>query len=105
MSEHLYMAFETDNEKPRKISIKISSDKINRYTILHDWFGDYFELNKLATAKCEEGYEIVDVVTSPTMLVHWAMQYADFCEVLDKGVREVVKQKIDKMKSRYSREQ
>lgn len=94
MSEHLYMAFETDNEKPRKISIKIPSDKINRYTILHDWFGDHFELNKNATKKCEEGYEVVDVVTSPTMLVHWAMQYADFCEVLDKGVREKIREAI-----------
>ncbi len=101
MSEHLYMAFETDNEKPRKISIKIPSDKTNRYTILHDWFGDYFEPNINATKKCEEGYEVVDVVTSPTMLVHWAMQYADFCEVLDKGVREKIREKISRLEREY----
>lgn len=101
MSEHLYMAFDTDIEKPRKISIRIPTDKINRYTILHDWFGDHFDLNKTATKKCEEGYEVVDVVTSPTMLVHWAMQYADFCEVLDKSVREKIKSKIEGMMEKY----
>ena len=102
MSEHLYMAFETDNEKPRKISIKIPANKVNRYTILHDWFGDHFEPNINATKKCEEGYEVVDVVTSPTMLVHWAMQYADFCEVLDKGVREKIREEADRTKGMYA---
>lgn len=101
MSEHLYMAFDTENEKPRKISIKIPADKVNRYTILHDWFGDHFELNKSATAKCEDGYEVVDVVTSPTMLVHWAMQYADFCEVLDQSVREKIIDGIVGLKKQY----
>ncbi|MCR5733036.1 MAG: WYL domain-containing protein, partial [Lachnospiraceae bacterium] len=103
MSEHLYMAFETDSEKPRKISIRIPTDKVNRYTILHDWFGDHFEINKTATKKCEEGYEVVDVVTSPTMLVHWAMQYADFCEVLDKGVREKINMTIARVNKKYKR--
>lgn len=101
MSEHLYMAYETDEEKPRRISIKIPSDKINRYTILHDWFGDHFDFNKPATAKCEEGYEVVDVKTSPSMLVHWAMQYSDFCEVLDEGVREKIREEINKMEVKY----
>ncbi|MCR5589900.1 MAG: WYL domain-containing protein, partial [Lachnospiraceae bacterium] len=103
MSEHLYMAFDSDNDKPRKISIKIPTDKINRYTILHDWFGDHFEINKTATKKCEEGYEVVDVVTSPTMLAHWAMQYADFCEVLDKGVREKICMTIARVNKKYKR--
>lgn len=103
MSEHLYMAFDTDAEKPRKISIKIPTDKVNRYTILHDWFGDHFELNRNATKKCEDGYEVVDVVTSPAMLVHWAMQYADFCEVLDKGVREKINRAISRVGEKYSR--
>ena len=103
MSEHLYMAFDTDKEKPRRISIKIPVKKINRYTILHDWFGDHFSINKTATAKCEEGYEVVDVVTSPTMLVHWAMQYADFCEILDKDVREKIREEIKKMEGKYNK--
>ena len=101
MSEHLYMAFDTDDEKPRRIKIRIPTDRINRYTILHDWFGDHFELNGKATAKCDKGYEVVDVVTSPTMLVHWAMQYADFCEVLDKDVREKMLKEISALKAKY----
>ncbi len=101
MSEHLYMAFDTDGEKPRRISIKIPTDRINRYTILHDWFGDHFTLNKAATSRCEEGFEVVDVVTSPTMLVHWAMQYADFCEVLDRGVREKIREEVAALSARY----
>ena len=100
MSEHLYMAY----DKPGRISIKIPTDKINRYTILHDWFGDHFELNRAATSKCEEGYEVVDVVTSPDMLVHWAMQYSDFCEILDETVREKIREEIRKMGEKYGKD-
>ncbi|MBO4889457.1 MAG: WYL domain-containing protein [Lachnospiraceae bacterium] len=103
MSEHLYMAYNTDHEKPRRISIKIPTEKINRYTILHDWFGRHFSINKSVTAKCEEGYEVVDVVSSPTMLAHWAMQYADFCEVLDEEVREKIKIELKTMEMRYEK--
>lgn len=102
MSEHLYMAYETDEEKPRRISIKIPLSAKNRYTVLHDWFGDHFELNKPATEKCEEGYEVVDVKTSPSMLVHWAMQYSGLCEVVDEGVREKIREEIKKMEGKYS---
>ena len=104
MSEHLYMAYETDEEKPRRISIKIPLSAKNRYTVLHDWFGDHFELNKPATEKCEEGYEVVDVKTSPSMLVHWAMQYSGLCEVVDEGVREKIREEIKKMEGKYSNE-
>ncbi|MCR4612075.1 MAG: WYL domain-containing protein [Lachnospiraceae bacterium] len=101
MSEHIYMAYSRDDTKPRRISLKIPSSNESRYTILHDWFGDNFEFNKSASAKCEEGYEIIDVRTSPTMLVHWAMQYADFVEVLDEKVRELIREKIENMGRKY----
>lgn len=101
MSEHLYMAYNTDHEKPRKISIKIPTGNINRYTVLFDWFGKHFEINRTATAKCEEGYEVVDVVTSPTMIVHWAMQYAGFCEIMDEEVRERIREGIKGLKKKY----
>ncbi len=103
MSEHLYMAYNTDDAKPRRISLKIPTDKINRYTILHDWFGDHFELNKPATAKCEDGYEVVNVKTSPNMLVHWAMQYSDFCEVLDEELRGKIREELKKMEGKYGK--
>ena len=97
MSEHLNMAYDV----PRRISIKIPRNKVNRYTILHDWFGSRFSLNKPATNKCEEGYEVVDVVTSPNMIVHWAMQYADYCEILDEEVREKIREEIKVLEKKY----
>lgn len=97
MSEHLYMAY----DKARKISIKIPVSDKGRYTKIHDWFGDHFEFNKRATAKCEEGYEVVDVVTSPNMLVHWAMQYSGFCEILDEEVREKIREELKMMGKKY----
>ena len=97
MSEHLYMDF----GKPRRISLKIPSAWRGRYTTLHDWFGDHFERNKAATASCEDGYEVVSIVTSPNMLVHWAMQYADKVEVLDDGVRGEIRKKLEQMRKTY----
>ena len=97
MSEHLYMGY----DKPRKISIKIPSDRINRYTILHDWFGDFFEKNRLASEKCEDGYEIVDVVTSPNMMVTWAMQYADVVEIMDEEIRKKIRKKLEELQREY----
>ncbi|MCR4788917.1 MAG: WYL domain-containing protein [Lachnospiraceae bacterium] len=103
MSEHLYMAFETDKNRPRDISIRIPLSYKNRYTILHDWFGDHFRINKKATADSEEGYEVVDVRTSPSMLAHWAMQYSDFCEILDDEVREDIRKEMKKLERKYKR--
>ena len=99
MSEHLYMAYDT----PRRISIKISKEWIGRYTTLHDWFGDYFQKNKSASAKCDDGYEVVDVKTSPNMIAHWAMQYSDLVEVLDEEVREKIREMIVMMGERYEK--
>lgn len=99
MSEHLYMAY----DKARKISIKIPVKKIGRYTKIHDWFGDHFELNKKATDRCEEGYEVIDVVTSPNMIVHWAMQYSEFCEILDEEVREKIRKELEMMRKKYKK--
>lgn len=103
MSEHLYMAYNKDHEKPRRISIKIPADRINRYTVIHDWFGRHFELNKTATAKYAPDYEVVDVVTSPTMIVHWAMQYANMVEILDEEVREKIREEMKKMEAKYEK--
>ena len=97
MSEHLYMSY----DKPRKISIKIKTDDISRYTMLHDWFGDYFEKNKRASEKCEQGYEIVDVTTSPNMIVHWAMQYGERVEILDEEIREAISENLKGLSKKY----
>ncbi len=97
MAEHLNMAYDT----PRNIKIKLSTKYSNRYTILHDWFGDNFKLNKTETAKCEDGYEVVEVKTSPYMIVHWALQYADVVEILDEEVRKNIEKELEVLKKKY----
>lgn len=91
MSEHLYMGY----DKPRRIRIKIKSDK---YTVLHDWFGDNYEKS---FTPCEDGYDYVYVVTSPSMIVHWALQYADIVEVMDEEIREKIRKQIKKLEGKY----
>ena len=58
-------------------------------------------MNRAATEKCGVGYEVVDVVTSPGMLVHWAMQYAGFCEMLDEEVRGKIREEMKVMEEKY----
>ena len=92
MSEHLYMGY----DKPRRIRIKIKNDK---YTVLHDWFGDNYEKS---FTPCEDGYDYVYVVTSPSMIVHWALQYAEIVEVMDEEIRGEIREKIEKLENKYN---
>ena len=91
MAEHLYMAF----DEPKEIWIKIRNTD---YTILHDWFGNHYEKTK---QQCEAGYDIVKVRTSPFMMVHWAMQYANAVEVMDEEIREEIRTEIKKLQEKY----
>ena len=95
MAEHLNMAY----DEPRDICIKIRNDD---YTILHDWFGDHYE--KIGDAgEDDKGnrYDLVNVKTSPFMIVHWAMQYGTAVEIMDEEIREKIKKEIGKMKEIY----
>lgn len=95
MAEHLNMAYETPTSKPRDILIKI---KDTDYTILHDWFGNHYEKTSLSK---DPGYDIVRVKTSPSMLVHWAMQYGTRVEILDKRIRESIRKEIEALEEMY----
>lgn len=92
MSEHLYMGYDT----PRHIKIKIAR---KNYTVLHNWFGDNFK--KLRTPCEEEGYDYVDVVTSPSLIVQWAMQYFDIVEIMDEDIREKIRAALKKSEEKY----
>ena len=85
MAEHLNMAY----DEPQDIRIKI---KNTDYTIIHDWFGDHYEKADEVIALDEEGneihYDIVKVRTSPSMIVHWAMQYGSRVEIMDEEIRK-----------------
>ncbi len=93
MAEHLNMAY----DEPRDIFIKIRDTD---YTILQDWFLDYYEkTNK----PCEDGFDIVKVKTSPSMIVHWAMQYGTNVEIMNEDIREKIKEELDRMNSMYEK--
>lgn len=91
MSEHLYMSY----DEPRIIRLKIPND---RYTILNDWFGKHY---KKCKEICETGYDIVEIFSSPNMIVHWAMQYAGIVEVMDEEIREQIKIEILNLQKKY----
>lgn len=91
MSEHLYMSY----DQLKEIQIKIRNMD---YTILHDWFAtNYRKLHK----KCEEGYNIVEVKTSPAMIVHWAMQYAERVEIMNSDIRKRIREEIKSIAEKY----
>ena len=46
-------------------------------------------------------YDTVKVRTSPSMIVHWAMQYAGAVEILDEKIRERIRDEIAKLKKKY----
>ena len=98
MAEHLYMAY----DEPRKIRIKLRAED---HTILHDWFGDHYEktdeLTEIYGNGREVRYDIATVRTSPSMIVHWAMQYAGAVEVLDEEIREKIRDEIKELQKKY----
>ncbi len=98
MSEHLNMAY----DNPRDIRIRI---KDTNYTIIHDWFGDHYEKVDEVTRADDDGneihYDIVKVRTSPSMIVHWAMQYGSKVEIMDEEIREKLKTEISKLGELY----
>jgi predicted DNA-binding transcriptional regulator YafY len=98
MAEHLNMAY----DEPQDIRIKI---KNTDYTIIHDWFGDHYEKVDEVTRADDDGneihYDIVKVRTSPSMIVHWAMQYGGRVEIMDEEIREKIKKEAENVRKRY----
>ena len=98
MAEHLNMAY----DEPQDIRIKI---KNTDYTIIHDWFGDHYEKVDEVTRADDDGneihYDIVKVRTSPSMIVHWAMQYGTNVEIMDDEIRGHILEIIKEMEKLY----
>ena len=91
MSEHLYMSY----DQPRKIQVKIPTGS---YTVIHDWFGENY---RKCHVECEEGFEIVEVMVAPSMMVPWALQYSGLVEILDEEIRARIAGQIEILKSKY----
>ena len=98
MAEHLNMAY----DEPQDIRIKIRNTD---YTIIHDWFGDHYEKVDEVIATDEDGndihYDIVKVRTSPSMIVHWAMQYGGRVEIMDEEIREKIISETGLIRGKY----
>lgn len=98
MAEHINMAY----DEPRDIRIKIDE---TGYTLIHDWFGDHYRKIDNITEKDDTGnektFDIVEVKTSPYMIVHWAMQYGTAVEILDEEIREEIRNEIKKVEKQY----
>ena len=85
-------------EKPRHIRIKIPEGKI---TVIHNWFGSHYTTPK--TTPPEKGFVYVDVLTSPSFVVQWAMQYYDIVEIMDEDIREKIREALKKAEDKYSK--
>ncbi|MCR4655257.1 MAG: WYL domain-containing protein [Lachnospiraceae bacterium] len=98
MAEHINMAF----DEPRLIKIKIEE---NGYTRIHDWFGDHYKKIYSITETDDSGnkinHDIVELKTSPYMIVHWAMQYGTAVEIMDEEIREEIRKKLREMQGLY----
>lgn len=90
-SEHLYMFYGV----PCMIRLKIDR---TRYTLLHDYFGDRYTFRKHIDDKWDE----VTVRCVPKGMESWAMQCADYVEVLSPSeLRNSILEKSMMLMSRY----
>lgn len=89
MADHLYMVF----DEPRKIHMRVAK---NSATILHNWFGSDFKYYER-----EGDFDDAEVVTSPSMIVFWALQYPDHVEITDEDIREEIRKKLEVLRGKY----
>lgn len=91
-TEHLYMFYGI----PEEIHLKLDR---NRYTLLHDFFGGYYNFK----SHIDEQWDEVTVKCVPSAMVSWAMQCSDYVEVLKpREVRESIRIRCEELCRRYS---
>lgn len=94
-SEHLYMFY----GETKKITIKIDRE---RYTLLHDFFGEHFQFIK----HIDERWDEIVVESVPKAMESWAMQCSDFVEILEPiDLRRQVQMKCEALMARYKVEE
>ena len=90
-TEHLYMYY----GEPCKIILKFDKD---RYTLLHDYFGDKYQFIR----HTDEQWDEVAVKCVPKAMEAWALQCADYVEVLSpRERRNSILEKCQMLMSRY----
>ena len=75
--------------------------------ISHSWdYNEHYEKIKSCMEKNDKGktlqYDIVEVRTSPEMIVQWAMQQGSKVEIMDKKIRAAIRKEIEKLKTLYN---
>lgn len=90
-TEHMNMFY----GEPTTIRIKIDHE---RYTLLHDYFGDYYEFRK----RLDDQWDMVDVKCVPNAMESFAMQCSDYIEVLEPAeIRENIQKRCLELVKRY----
>lgn len=90
-SEHMYMFF----GKSCRIRLKLDKD---RYTLLHDYFGDRYTFIK----HMDDRWDEVEVICVPKAMESWALQCSDYVEVLEPlELRESILEKCKRLLERY----
>lgn len=91
MAEHLNMGY----DEPQTIRIRI---KNTDYTILQHWFGGNYRKIK---NKSDDTHDIVEIKTSPSLIVSWALSYGDKVEILDVDIRKKIRKQLENLKEMY----
>lgn len=90
-TQHMYMFY----GEPVRITLKIDRD---RYTLLHDFFGDLYTFKRHIDDKWDE----VWVECVPQAMEAWAMQCSDYVEVLRPAkLRKSICERCRKLAERY----
>lgn len=76
MIKHLNMFY----DEPQTITLKVGN---NRYTLVHDWFGERFTTVKKRDQSLDEQYDLIRVYCSPNAIINWALQYSNDVEVVE----------------------
>lgn len=90
-AEHMYMFY----GEPCMIKLKLDRE---RYTLLHDYFGDRYTFRK----HIDERWDEVEVKCVPKAMESWAMQCSDYVEVLSPiELRQSISERCKKLLERY----
>lgn len=90
-SEHMYMFF----GESCRIRLKLDKD---RYTLLHDCFGDGYTFIK----HIDDRWDEVEVICVPKAMKSWALQCSDYVEVLEPlELRESILEKCRELLEHY----
>lgn len=80
----------------RKFKLKIDKE---RYTLLHDYFGERYSFRK----HVDERWDEVEVTCVPQAIESWALQCSDYVEVLSPDeLRDSIHKKCQNLLERYN---